>query len=378
MRLESSLWMLPDDPMDPKGWFNFDQSTWSQVVKPSAAGKDTSPGAVVHSRFKTFHDLAKNIVADAELSIECRRYLPGDPPPWEGANLRPGCLVWEIVDKSARTTGTSFGGSLFTGLAKQFVHIDSDGITETVQTSIDPNMPAAYFDPEYMGTEAAAPWVIFREGDLTGIQSSRFSFKPATDVGVVAGGHSAPGVNEAISAVIIGVGGFLGSLFGQSQVGAAVDAVLKPIYSDTVLAFQKWKSPARAQRLGWSHFHEKFAEGGDRAYTLSALIALRTGLWQTREVTRHTLVVADGSPYRIGQKGHGHFYLGDRVGSTVLGMKEGRVFVDRVTELVLAWDRNSTPSWQITIGQREPEDPVMKALSAVQDLMSMAKDLGLL
>lgn len=378
MRLESSLWMLPDDPMDPAQWFNFDQSTWSMVVKPSAATVDNSPGGIVHSRFKNFHDLAKSIVEDAELSIECRRFLEGDEPPWPGADLRHGCLVWEIVDKSARNTGTSFGGSVFDGLVHQFVHVDSNGLDESM-VGVDPNMPDVYKQAGYMGTVPAAPWVIFREGDLTGIQSSEFSWKPATDVGVVTGGHSAPGVNEAIGAAIQMIGNLTALIPAIGvPIGGVADTLLKPLYTDTILAFMKWKSPARAQRLGWSHYHEKWGEGADRAYTLSSLLSLRSGFWQTREYTRHTLVVADGSPYRVGQKGFGHFFLGDRVGSTVLGMPdEGLVFVDRVSELTLGWDRTSSPSWQITIGQREPEDAVMKALAAVQEIVSILKDLGL-
>ncbi len=376
MRLESSLWMLPDDPMDPSQWFNFNQSTWSMVVKPSKATRDTSSLAIVHSRFKNFHDMAKRIVEDAELSIECRRFLAGDPPPWEGANLRHGCLVWEIVDKSARNTGTSFGGNLFTGLLHEVLQFGSNGLDET-KVGIDPNTPDVYKQPGFLGTVPAAPWVIFREGDLTGIQSSEFSWKPATDVGVVVGGHSAPGVNEAIGAAIQMIGDLSAMIPGVPPLGGVADTLLKPLYTDVVAAFMKWGSPSRAQRLGWSHYHEKWGDGADRAYTLSALLALRTGFWQTREYTRHTLVVADGAPYRIGQKGHGHFFLGDRVGSTVLGMpEEGLVFVDRVSELQLAWDRESSPSWQITIGQREPEDPVMKALEEIQDFFGMLKDLG--
>ncbi|MGW5267268.1 Gp37-like protein [Rhodococcus sp. NPDC003994] len=374
MRLESSLWALPDDPMDPAQWFNFDQSTWSMVVKPSAwTGGD---GALVHSRFKYFYDVAKRIVADAELSIECRRYLEGDPPPWEGANLRHGCLVWEIVDKSAKATGTSVGGNIHTGLLHEIFSFGSDGMSRN-SVAIDPNMPAEYFQPGYKGTRASAPWVIFREGDLTGIQSSEFEFMPATDVGFVAGGKSAPGVNEAQSALVNMVGDLTATIPGAPPMGGVADAVLRPIYLDTLLAFMKHKDIGRAQRLGWSHYHETFAEGGDRAYTLSSLISLRTAQYKTREIFRHQLVVADGCPYRIGQNGYGHFYLGDRVGSTVLGMPdEGLVYVDRVSELVLAWDRDSTPAWQIVIGVREPEDPVMRALSEIQEWMSVAHDLG--
>ncbi|MBP2211079.1 hypothetical protein JOJ87_001423 [Rhodococcus ruber] len=193
MRVEASLWMLPDDPMDPAAWNNFDQSTWSQVVKPDLT-EDNSVAALLHSRFKTVHDATKDIVADAQLSWECRRYLPGDEPPWEGADLRYGCLVWDLIDKSGWNTGTSFGGDLFSGLVREFLNIGGDGITTTTEMVADPTFPDIAFEPGWIGTDASAPAVIFRESEHTGIQSSEFAWKPATDVGVVAGGHSMPGV----------------------------------------------------------------------------------------------------------------------------------------------------------------------------------------
>ncbi|WP_418345277.1 phage tail protein [Rhodococcus pyridinivorans] len=377
MRLESSLWMLPDDPMDPAQWFNFDQSTWGMVVKPDLT-PDRSVGGIVYGRFKTMHEASRRITEDAQLTWEPRRYLDGDPPPWPGANIKHGCLVWDLVDNSAFNTGTSFGGSLFDGLAREFVNIGSDGLTETVETVPDPNVPDLYLTPGERGTDPSMPGVIWRDGEYTGIQTSMFSYRPAQDVGVVGGGHSMPGVNEGISAAIIGITGFLGSLIGQSQIGPAIDAVLKPLYTDVLLAFGKWKSPARAQRLGWSHYHERWADGSDRAYTLSWLLAMRAAMWATREQTRCTISVVDGSPWRIGQNGLGHCFLGSRVGFTVLGMKPGRIFVEQITELKLAWDRASAPAWTLQIGQREPEDPVMKAFQLLQDFFGMLQDLGVL
>ncbi|MEA1798952.1 Gp37-like protein [Rhodococcus qingshengii] len=377
MRLESSLFMLPDDPMDPNGWNNFDQSTWWNVVKPDLE-PDHSVGAIVHSRFKNMHDVSKKIVADAQLSWEPRRYLQGDPPPWPGANIRHGCLVWDLIDKSGWNTGTSFGGNIFEGLFHELINIGADGITENVEQVDDPNVPGEYLTPGYKGTIPSMPGVVYREGEHTGIQASEFSHKPATDVGVVAGGHSMPGVNELISAAVQMVGDLTAMIPGVPPLGGVADAILKPLYTDVFLAFGKWKSPQRAQRLGGSHYHEKWAEGGDRAYTLAFLLAMRAGMWSTRETNRVTLTVADGAPWRIGQRGHGHFFLGDRVAFSVLGMKPGRLFVERVSELTLAWDRDSTPGWQIQIGQREAEDPVARMAEDMQDFLGMLQELGVM
>ena len=369
--------MLPDDPMNVAGWFNLDQSTWSMVVKPDLT-PDNSVGALVHSRFKPMHDVSKPVAADAQLSWETRRYLDGDEPPWPGANLRNGCLVFDLIDKSGWNTGTSFGGDIFGGLIHAFTNIGTDGLNAGTTTLPDPNMPPEYYESGFMGTLPATPGVIFRETEHTAIQASEFSWKPATDVGVVAGGHSMPMVNELISLAVQAAGDLTAAIPGVPPLGGIADAVLKPFYTDVFLAFGKWKDVDRAQRLGWSHYHEKWAEGADKAYTIAWLLVMRSGMWQTREVTRHTLTVADGAPWRVGQRGYGHFFLGDRVGSVPLGMEPGQIFVDRVTELTLSWSRTQSPTWKIVIGEREPEDPLAKAWEQIQDILSMLAELGVL
>ncbi|MBP2211078.1 hypothetical protein JOJ87_001422 [Rhodococcus ruber] len=185
-------------------------------------------------------------------------------------------------------------------------------------------------------------------------------------------------MNELISATVQMIGDLTAMIPGVPPLGGVADAILAPLYTDTILAFGKWKNIQRAQRLGWSHYHEKWAEGADKAYTLSWLLAMRTGMWQTRESISHTLTVADGAPWRIGQRGHGHFFLGDRVGASILGLPAGQLFVDRVTELTLAWDRDTTPTWTIVIGARDPEDPIIKLWEKFQDAMAAIKDLGLI
>lgn len=380
MRLESSLWALPDDPLNLSSWFNFDQSTWSQVVSPLSFGDDASQFAIVHSRFKPMHDVSKRITDDAQLTWEPRRYLDGDPEPWPGANLRHGCLVWDLVDHSGWDTETSFGGNLFSGLIRAFTSIGSDGMTEGVTVISDPTFPPEYSVPGNKSTNPRAPGIILRDGKRTGVQSSSFKWKPATDVGVVTGGHSMPGVNELISAAINMAGDLIAAAIFIPPIGGMLDALLKPLYTDVILAFMKWKDIFRAQDLGFSHYHECWGEGADRAYTLSALIALRTGMWRTREQTSHTVVVADGTEnLRIGQNGYGNAYIGTRIGTSVKDWgTPGRVYVDRISELTLGWSRTESPAFKIVIGQRPDEDPILKGLEMIQEVFAIAQELGVL
>lgn len=382
MRLESSLWALPDDPMDASQWFDFDQSNWSMVVAPLAIEDDNSQFAVVHSRFKKFHDVAKRILDDAQLTVTTRRWLTGDPPPWAGADLKHGCLVIDIVDKSGWDTETSFGGNLFTGLVRSFMSITGDGLNGGEETVPDPTFPAEYSTPGHKGTVPRAPGVILRAGDVSAIESSSFKYKPPTDVGVVTGGHSMPGVNELISFAIQMAGDLTAMAIGVPPLGGAADAILSPLYTDVLLAFQKWRDIGRANQLSSEgfYYHEAWGEGADRAYTLAALIALRTGFFLTDEKFTHTVKVVDGiGELRIGDNGKGNAYIGDRVGTTVKDWgTPGRVYVDRISELNLTWDRDTAPTWDITVGHREAEDPLLKAFELIQDLMSITSELGVI
>lgn len=368
--------------MDASKWLNLDMSTWTQVVKPDLT-PDNSVGAIVHGRFKYVHDVSKKVAKDAQLTWECRRWLTGDDPPWPGAVVKHGCLVWDLIDKSGWNTGTSFGGDVFNGLIQSVTdfYADKGDMSDTRRVIPDPNMPPQYSTPGYRGTLPQVPGVIYYETESGGVSTSEFSWKPATDVGVVSGGHSMPGVNELISASVQAAGDLVAAIPGVPPVGGIADAILKPIYSDVFAAFAKWKSSARAQRLSTQgfHYHEKFADGSDAAYSVAWLLAMRTGMWQTRECTRHKLTVQDGAcGWVIGQNGHGHYFLGDRIGSSVLGMPPEKIFVDRVSELTLEWSRQKAPTWSIVIGETEPEDPIVKAWEQLEDMLSMLHDLGVI
>lgn len=366
--------MFPDDPAAQSA---LDTSVWWKVVKPFTFESDNSTVTTVITRMKSFHDVAKRILEDAQLTVVCRRYLNGDPLPWEGANLRHGALIFEIVDKSAWRTGTSFGGNLLTGLERMFTTIGSDGLTEGVDYVQNPNFPSEYYDPSYSGTRPEAPWIIFEQGRFTGIESSEFVYYPATDVRMVVGGHSAPYVNEGISAGIQAAGDMVAAMIGVPPLGGVAEALLRPLFTDVFFAFMTTEIPGRAQELG-DHYWELMCEGADRAYTLAALIALRVGMWDTRERFSDTLKVADACPYRVGEVGYGDFFLGDRVGVNVPGMPPEIVMVERVMKLGYEWDVNGPSGWQIGIGRPEPKDPILRLFQEVRELASGLSALGLL
>ena len=73
IRKNNSLWMIPDDPMDFRQWFDLDMSNWNMAVKPVNFGEDTSLPTLVSSRFKYYHDCVAPICADSQNSITSRR-----------------------------------------------------------------------------------------------------------------------------------------------------------------------------------------------------------------------------------------------------------------------------------------------------------------
>lgn len=424
-RLETSIWTLPDNPLDITEWFPFslNMGVWRNIVKPFNILSDDSNLTVVSSRFKPWHDVAKPTLQDAQLTVTCRRYLPGDTHPWVNYAdelglsfpllddllsylhlnfpIRNGCLVWDIVDNSGWTSATVFGGSLITGFLRSVVNILDDGYTENVDVFTgDPTYPGEYGDPFFLGTLPSAPWVVFEDGPLTGIETSEFTYFEATDTSFVTGGHSMPGVNEAISAGINAAGDFLTALINQVMpalislppLGGLMDALAQILYKDTFLAFMEVPTLRAAglslpiagleditTSLGDFHLFEGWGDGADRAFTLSAMMAIRAKMWATRAHISHKIKVADAAPYLVGEQGYGNFWLGDRVGTTFAEYPiPFTVFVERVSKLKYGWGKDGSRGWQIEVGYRQPEDPALKALNMIRDINSGLSTLGIL
>lgn len=416
MRLETSLWTLPDNPLDPTEWMgpSFNPGFWRNQVTPFTFLSDNSTLAIVFSRFKSFHDVAKNVLADAQLTITCRRFLDGDEHPFKHLSgelgippvedlfslfqMRHGCLVWDIVDNSEWGTETAFGGSLLTGLVRSVVTIADDGTTEGVSVFTgDPTYPGEYYSPWYLGTSPKAPWVVFVDSEYTGITSSEFQYFEATDTSFITGGQSMPGVNEGISAAINITGDLVAahvSTLMEVQLpplGGLIDAVAQPLYKDVFLAFMEIPT-LRAMgetlpiaglenlptSLGDFHYYEGWADNADRAFTLSAMLAIRAKMWSTRAHTTHKIQASDAAPYLVGEKGYGHFWLGSRVGTTVKGYPiPDTVFVERVKKIKYSWDKDGPSGWEFEVGYQEPKDPVLKAFEMIQNINGAMGQLGI-
>lgn len=375
LRKNNSMWMLPDDPLDVGQWVDLNMSDWSMAVKPVSLTLDKSLAAVVSSRFKNFHDCVETVLGDAQLTIECRRYLDGDPNPIPGVRLRHGCLVFEVVDKSGWNKPTSFFGNMTSGLVRQVRRISADGLSESVETLKEVDHPAEYAIPSFMGTMPEAPWVVLEHGEETGVEATEFEYTPAGPSQFVTGGSSMPGVNEALKASIISLGGYLGSFVGYSAVGAAAGELLEPLYSDVFAAFMAHKHLDRIRDQGWDYPFEYWVDGSDKAYTLSSISALRRAKYETRERFACTVKMNNGAPYWVGPTGSGDFFVGDRVAVHALGMADDTLFVEQVQSLRYSSNAD-TRDWEIEIGSPEIVTGLEYLSRRFENATSALRELG--
>lgn len=379
IRLHGNFWHLPDDPLDITTWFEgVTPWNWSIAVAPGSFLLDDSQWCVIDSRFKNWLEMAKPILDDAGLMITTRRWLRGDPRPdgWV-LPLRQGQLIVDIVDKSGVFSQTATGGTIFGGMLRTVTTIADNFIDDIITTVAAPTEPAKYSVSKWLGTAPAQPWVVLRDGAVSPIESGSYVWQPATVVQIDAGGRSAPGVNSAISVGVQLAGSLIGTAFGFGSIGSIADTALKPLYEDVFLAFGSIKSVARSSSLGWSHYHEGWATGGETAWALSGLVAMRQAFWETRERSTVSVKVSTDGPYLIGDQGQGHFWLGDRVGVQLDGMPDGAYNVEQVAELGLSSSRDSAPGWVVTTGDpRADESPLGRLLNQSKIVFGALQNLG--
>ncbi|NKR24022.1 hypothetical protein GS479_01300 [Rhodococcus hoagii] len=376
-RLNSSIWQIPDDPMNPSTWLDgLDMSNWDIVVNPTTFFQDMAAGTpwcVFASRWGTWHDVAAPILADSELTVVCRRWRTGDPDPWLGADIKDGALVVDIVDKSGAMTGTSHGGTIFDGLFRTIQEFTADFL-DTTESLLTGGPTSDLFVPG-RGTNKAWPHVYYPSDSPGSVETV---FTDATSRGVImnTGGHSMPGVNETISAGIQAIGDIVGNALFIGSIGGSIDTLLRPFYEDTVAAWVSVKLPQRIAEQGDSHYWEKTIESPGKAYTLSSLMVIRQAMWETRSYTSASMSIKAAEPYVIGWPGTGDFWVGDRIITDLGAELSDRVIVNRVSQIDYERPRGTRGNWSVAVGPKEDEDPLVEMAARVANLKEIGKTLG--
>lgn len=382
LRIYSSLWQIPDDPMNPLSWLDgLDMSNWDIVIKPTSFIEDVAAGTtwcLVMSRWQKWHDVSEMIMKDAELSVVTRRYRHGDPEPWPGANLKDGALVVDIVDKSGQMEGAANGGTWFDGFTRTIREIGADFIEDTQdELTGQPSWLTSQL-ADMFHTPKGYPLVHFPAD--SGIETE-FTTTPAKGVIINCGGQSAPGVNEAISAGVQTIGDLVTSNlningYGIGAQGGAIDAVLKPFYTDTVAAWMSTKLVNRIAQSGSSHYLEYHLDLPGKAYTLSSVMAIRAGIVATDRKKTGTVKFDAAGPYVVGWPGSGHVYKGDRGSFEVTGDTTGDTHVQRAMKATFDWSATDFALWELEFGRKEDEDPIARLMKEISNMAKAASELG--
>lgn len=370
-----------DDPLASEAVDN--QTNWPIVVKPVSFADDMAAGtvwSVLTSRFASWHDAAEMILRDAELSVQWRRWLTGDPPPWPGANIRHGALVVDIVDKSGVLEGTANGGTPWDGLTRMVRDFVND-FTENAEQAITgiPDVPE-YQQPGFISTDPRVPYVFFGPRH-PGLLRQRARWTPAEDLRLTVGGHSNPFVNAALSAAIRGIGAAISqaSLGVIADYGPVADALAAPIYTDVIAAWNTVLLLQRAQASGDFAPYERVLDVGTNAWTITALMVIRAGMVESETQFSAEMEIADAAPYVVGAPGYGHFDKGDRILTQIKGDPSRRIHVQRVKKLTLAAERGRAPHHDIGLGEQyDRGDPIARLAAGVERAMKIGKEVGLL
>lgn len=383
--------------LDPANWTLGNLlDIWQQsqiVVVPRSFGDSVASLTLLVGSIRTsIFDVAAPILEDAELQWDLRRWFKGDPEPWPGAgtNWRDGTLMVRIVNKSGFREGTSIGGNLFTGLTRSIASVLSNHVEDSYDLFTGETIDeTGYRLPGVLGTLPSHPYVTYRDGDITGIQTSEFSRGAGGAGRITVGGRSMPGVNELISAAIQYGGDVLGDNISAvisagvgynvsvGSLGGAIDSFLNPIYRDSILANISVPLLLRTAKQGWGHYLEDTSPNVTQAFTAASVMDLRKRRRETDPDTDFTLLVANASPWLIGDNGFGHWWLGDRVGGTSKYLMP-RVFVRRNRNLNIDWGQGKGVAIAAKFGDtRNKKDAIEHMAELVGRAMSGLQEIGL-
>lgn len=383
LRINSSIWQIPDDPLNPMTWLDgLDMSTWDIVVKPTTLLQDLADGTVwtlFTSRFGTWTDRAQPTLEDGEFTVITTRWRAGDPEPWPGARIKDGALVVDIVDKSRHREGRAGGGTIFDGMTRTVREAVGDLIedTETLLTGQPQGMSKWW---NTMFTTAPGYPTVHISADHEGGPTVE---NRAPRGGIITmGGQSAPGVNEGISAGVQALGDLVTSNinvggYGIGPQGGAIDTLLAPFYTDVVAAFISAKLVVRIARSGSSRYPELVMNLPGKAYTLSSALAFRQAVRATAGGQSVSAKFPAGGPWVIGPAGHGHAWIGDPVSFEVPDDPTGQVHVERISRVKTVWSPEDAPGrWDVTAGRGPDTDPFEVMADRVRHLAQTATDLG--
>jgi hypothetical protein len=404
---------------NPSGWLNptgldailnFDPLSWPiqpQFVNPFL---DQSRTSLLTAAWSNFHDATKDPLKDAGCTGRIWTYFQGDPthphPELESlikapnalldfagidsdiaemttdeiANIaRPhrNCLIAGFQDNSGieGPTGTALDGPI-----NLFAKTLDDLITSTI-APVDVNDDGEV-DPLFrriFGVAPSTPWAIYRDGNQSGIIESAYQQHKGPTRTIMTGGRSPKLVNDlqtfAIRWGISQIAQAITSMPGMPAELAGVEG-LDNVYqgqADNILfAWMRYTNPFRALVVGDIAYQEWFEQPGSAAYTMSAVLNLRTGDFKKRAFRSFKTSIRNAMPYIILYD----IMLDQRIGWEI----DQIIYVDQVSRIGYSYDRGTPITYELSIGDdTEQQDPFaqgIKALAAVATIGAMAAGEG--
>lgn len=384
-RLFLPVLQIPTNILNPGAWLdvhlgNFSPLNWPQQIAFVNAFLDRSRLSLVAGTWTDFHSATMDILKDAGCISRVYTFFTEDEenPHDEleamvgkdvAALARPqrNCVVHKFLDLSGHegVTGTAADGviNLFASTADNLIsqtviRIDRDGDGEP-----DPLIQQA------LGIAPKPPWVVFREGQHSGIVESNVSYHKGPVKTIMTGGKSPKIVNDLQTfGIRYGIAQLEQVVLGNQAPGSSgLDNLYQGQLDNTAFAYMRFTDPIRALFTGDLAWQEDFERGGGVAYVISGVLTLRIGWYKKRAYRAFKVTVRNGRPYVYGHD----FDLGHRV-----IFEQDDVFnTDQVAASRYGYDRNTPITWSFSIGDdSKDDDPFLqgiRALQAAQALLGM-------
>ena len=372
LRLQLPLWRIPDinNLFNPSSWFDLGNAMFPIAVVPVNPLLDTSKWTALSARMQMGNELFEQALKDSGLVLTAKLFIPGEheQPAPEWFTLDRTTIVLDIENKSNVTgpTGTSIDGVL-----DWFAELAEDGITQILHPILDPDGDGNSWIDDLVGIKNEKPIVVWNQDQYSGIGEAELVVHKPLARDIIVGGKSPGWVNAGIE---LGIKSLL-TYVGIAMAVPGLDALYQGQLSDVFLAFQRFTDAERTRQGGPYMYQEWVDTSGGSAFTIDALVAGKSAVWDTRGYVSHSVTVEDGKPYIFGGPGRGgHFEIGDLVGFEI----NDKIYTDYVTAATFRDDRTTRATWTITIGDgSDEEDPTSKSHRKIASLFGIAKDIAL-
>lgn len=322
LNLARSFWPMlsfPTSFADPIHWAttragNLSPLHWPIQVQYVNPFLDQSRMLPLAAKLQMLHDIHKPLGMDAGVTMIDYLWLPEDetsPHPElaaligeEAARPTRACIVLAFEDKSGVTgpTGTFIDGA-FNLIGATFddlitttilpLDADGDGVTDPFMRRI-------------LGVAPEKPSLVWRDGEYSGIISSRHRLQRATAQTTWTGGQSPTWLNQLITFVVryalaqleqvinYGVGAY------QQPGTSGLDNIYQGQADNIFLAYQKFTNPKVALWMNDYAMLDHIEQGNGYAYVIASALTLRQGIFKTSPKISFTMTTRDGRPWFYG------------------------------------------------------------------------------